>query len=360
MSLKRSIYSNNIYVNGLYREMNSKIVEGGTARDYAFMNWIKNSINNCKEIPLSPNRVKNIYRIFTALISKRDFNIIFQYPRIGIPIYSSASIANLYIELVKFAAKNNNIIFDISDIKYEQVIDLNINVNNIEKIKRFENNFFRLPAKFIFAAYSMREYACKKYLLDIENTDVCINGGIENTYSITSPLEKYIEKNKINYIYAGTLNKGRQIEEMISNFPNSEKHNLLLLGSEGEWINNYGLPRNIKYLGGIEEKEAHYLASKCDIGLIPYDESKLYYNIAYPTKLSFYITAGIPFLSTAVNEVKRINQKYGIGFTNEISNWSNVINNITLEQIEDIKTKISNIKEEFYWNTIFSKNKFIR
>jgi hypothetical protein len=36
--------------------------------------------------------------------------------------------------------------------------------------------------------------------------------------------------------------------------------------------------------------------ARCDVGLIPYDDSREYYNIAYPTKLSSYIVAGIPFL----------------------------------------------------------------
>lgn len=364
MSFSKVTYDNNMYINGIHVQKFSEIVEGGMARDFAFMNWIEKYINNCNEILLCNSKIKNIYAIFRFLIFKKGFNIVFQYPRIGIPIYSSKFlgeiITNLYIELIKVASKNNQIIFDISDIKYEQLIDLKIDVSNIQNIKKFENKFFRLPVKFIFASYSMRDYICKKHLIDIKNTDVCINGGIESTYNIVSTLEKYIEKDKINYIYAGTLNKGRQIEEMILNFPNNEKYNLILLGSDGEWILKHSLPRNIKYLGAIEEKEAHYLASKCDVGLIPYDESKLYYNIAYPTKLSFYITAGIPFLSTEVNEVQRINKKYNIGFIDKINDWNNAVSNITSEEINTKKIKIVDIKEEFYWNNIFSKNKFIK
>ena len=147
---------------------------------------------------------------------------------------------------------------------------------------------------------------------------------------------------------------------MIINFPHNDKYNLLLLGEDGEWLEDYDLPLNVSYLGAVEEKEAHYIASKCDIGLIPYDETKLYYNIAYPTKLSFYITAGIPFLSTRVNETKKIQQKYNIGFINEITDWRKTINNITLEKIKDMKFKISKIKEDFYWDNIFSENKFIQ
>ena len=212
LEAKNNTFKNYLYINSIYTGENSEILEGGMSRDYAFMNWIQNKVNNCKINKLQTNKFINIYSIFMTLMFKKSLNIIFQYPRIGIPIYNcnflGKIISSSYINLIKFASKNNNIIFDISDIKYEQLIDLNIDLNNKEYIKKFENKFFRLSVNFIFESNSMREYACKKYLIDIKNTDVCINGGIECTFNKTSVLEKYIIKNKINCIYAGTLNKG--------------------------------------------------------------------------------------------------------------------------------------------------------
>lgn len=364
MIYENSRYTRNIYINSIYAGKNSKILEGGMARDYAFMNWIENKIQNCKIVQLDNNKLKNICTIFYILIFKKYFNIVFQYPRIGIPIYNNTFlgkiISNLYINLIMFASKKNNLIFDVSDIKYEQLVDLNINMSNLDYIKKLEYKFFKLPVEFIFASDSMRHYACKKYEIEIEDTDVCINGGNKITYDKKSNLEKYIDKDKINYVYAGSLNKGRQIEQMIYNFLKNSNVQLILMGTGGEWIQDNDLPQNIIYLGAVEEIHAHYIVSKCDIGLIPYDDSKLYYNIAYPTKLSFYITAGIPFLSTGVNEVKIINEKYNIGFIDKITNWSEAINNITLEEIKEMKIRISNINEEFYWENIFNKNKFIK
>lgn len=365
MNWKNEIY-NYIYINenSRYLKSNSKVVEGGLARNYAFMRWMKANIINLKSIDLSDNKAMNVFKVFVNLIFKKNYNIIFQYVTVGVPIHSNKFLgkilSDLYLYLVRFSSKHNNIIFDVSDIKYEQLIDLKLVNDNIKQIRKFENKFFRLSVKFIFASESMRDYACKKYQIQKENTDICINGGNRIIYNKKSSLEKYIDKDKINYVYAGSLNKGRQIEEMIINFPENDKFQLILMGADGEWIEDNSFEENIIYLGAVEETEAHYLVSKCDVGLIPYDDCKLYYNIAYPTKLSFYITAGIPFLSTPVIEVKKINEKYDIGYIGKINNWSSIINNITFNEILGKKLNLNNVKEDFYWDKIFIKNKFIK
>ena len=83
---------------------------------------------------------------------------------------------------------------------------------------------------------------------------------------------------------------------------------------------------------------------------IPYDESKQYYNIAYPTKLAFYITAGIPFISTDVNEVRTIVNNYSIGYISPINQWNKIINEISLDEIKKQKEKANAIKNEFHWD----------
>ena len=355
-----------IYINENSKNIKAglKVVEGGSARNYALMSWIECNVKNLNNIEISNNSIKNILTIFSLLVFKRNYNIIFQYVTVGFAIHSDKFlgkiVSNIYIKLVKWSSKYNNIIFDISDIKYEQSIDLNLLDSNLNQMKKIEDKFFKLPVEFIFASNSMCDYVCDKYRINKDDADVCINGGNMINYNKKSNLGNHINKYRINYVYAGSLNKGRQIEEMISNFPKNNKVQLILMGAAGEWIKDNNSQENIIYLGAVEETEAHYLVSKCDIGLIPYDDSKFYYNIAYPTKLSFYITAEIPFLSTGVIEVKKINDIYEIGYIDKINNWSNIINNITLEEIEDKKIKIKEIKENFYWDNIFRKNKFIK
>jgi hypothetical protein len=365
MNWKSDIYRY-LYINENYRilSLNEKITEGGLARNCALMNWINNNIKNLTEFIIGKNRVKNLIYIFSALLFRKKYNIVFQYTTVGFNLHSNKilgrTISKLFLLCIKFSSRFNNIIFDVSDIKYEQLIDLSLSRQNIDIIKNFEKKFFELPIEFIFASYSMREYVCKKYDICEEDTDVCINGGNILDYDIENNLDYYINNDKITYVYSGTLNKGRQIEEMISNFPLNDKVELILMGSCGEWIRDIKINKNIKYLGAMEEKQAHYFVSKCDIGLIPYDESKFYFNIAYPTKLSFYVTAGITFISTDVREVKNISDRFNIGYVEKIEKWDKLINDITIEQLKEKNKYIEEIRQDFYWNNIFANNKFIR
>lgn len=351
-----------IYVNSVDVIDIDERAEGGASRDYAFNMWIKTK--NIKSIVLVRNKVKNLMKIIHLLIFTRGKKIIFQYPRIGIPVYNNSLIGKLisktFLLALKISCKNNTLIFDISDIKYEQLKDLNINLNNIEQIKKFENQFFNLPLKFIFASYSMKEYISEKFNISNLNAEVCINGGLIKAEDSEDKGEKDVNDNNLKFVYAGTLNKGRQIEDIISIFTRNPQNILILMGTDGEWIEYLNLAENIKYLGALREDEAHRLVAKCDVGLIPYDESKLYYNIAYPTKLSFYITAEIAFISTPVKEVKFIKDKFNIGYIAPIDEWENLINKINKTDVLEQQYKVKKVKDEFYWNNIFEKSKFIK
>lgn len=74
-------------------------------------------------------------------------------------------------------------------------------------------------------------------------------------------------------------------------------------------------------MGSYSEEEAIQIVSSCDIGLVPYDESRLYYNMCYPTKNSFYITAGIPILIIPLEESLNQLEKYDILFIEKLENW---------------------------------------
>ena len=89
---------------------------------------------------------------------------------------------------------------------------------------------------------------------------------------------------------------------------------------------------------------------------MPYDETTLNNSIIYPIKMSFYITAGITFISTEMNEIVRLNKNYNIGFTENINNWHNIIANMDKEKVQVENEKVRAVKKEFEWEEIFNKN----
>jgi len=326
------------------------ITEGGFARDQAFFNFFKDS---SKIIKITNNKITNIFKVFSFLLLSNGNKIIMHYPLLGVPVSNKFFLTDIirkcFLRLIKIASERNSIIFDISDLPIEQARDLELKVNLF--YKEIENIIFNLRnTHYIFASYSMRDYICNKFSINKSQTTVCINGGNE-----VSDLDKnysFIINNETNYVYAGTLNKGRQIEKMIDIFKSLDNTNLILMGQDGEWIEDYNINENIKYLGALEEDVAHHIVSLCDMGLIPYDSDRFYYNIAYPTKLSFYITAGIPFLSTGVKEIKNINENFNLGYILDINEWEKFIKNTDLEEISYKKENVNKYKENFLWNDI--------
>jgi hypothetical protein len=229
------------------------------------------------------------------------------------------------------------------------------------EIQKFEDVFFRFPAKFIFASESMRKYAADKYAIPLDNTDVCINGGnkLIRDYDL-SRYESLLNNSNIKFVYAGSLNQGRSVEKMIKAFPDRTGLQMIVMGPGGEWIQAEAIGGNIHYLGALEEEEAHQITSRCDIGLIPYDNSRMYFNLAYPTKLSFYITAKIPYLSTPVQEANILFDKYGLGIIAELDQWNTLYTQIDPTIILSQHQIVNSVSDNFYWNSILDNNLFIK
>ena len=107
------------------------------------------------------------------------------------------------------------------------------------------------------------------------------------------------------------------------------------------------------FVAAKDEETAHQIVAQCDLGLIPYDENRLYYNIAFPTKLSFYLTAGISYLSTPVKEVMKLHDK-SMGYVGAIEEWPTLIKMLSKEEISIVKMTVRN-NNNYLWDHIFKK-----
>lgn len=336
-----------IVINDDFRLLNGgKVKEGGLARNEAILRWLKEN-KNVKEIRLDKGRLKNALITLNILNQSKNEIIYLFYPTVGIPVLKEGIVgkmcSDLFIAALGKACRNNRVIVDICDLKFEQAIDLEIDKDRLNAIERTERRLFGSKCEFVFASESMREYATNKYHIPSHRCSVLDNGG-----SFEFSKVKFLESSDIiKLVYAGTLNKGRCIEAMIDSMKNVNNAVLYLCGTGGDWIRE---EKNIKYLGSLDEGAAHYIVSQCDIGLIPYDNSRMYYNIAYPTKLAFYVTAGIPFISTDVKEVRKIHNKYNVGYIADISAWHNLFESIEMEEIIKLKAGIKTICNKFTWN----------
>lgn len=333
---------------------NSSPTDGGMARNHAFMLEMKKrgaQIYQHRSVQL-PYRIFKMLRNIMLLCIFRNKQIVilqtvllkFIFP---FALFRFAAFRFLVQLILNRVSKNNTVFIEINDLIYEQAIDLGLAVD--ETALDYESFIFRQPQlQFIFASQLMGEYAVTKYGLQRERTQTVINGAPRLNKQTRYPL-KFENPNKIKYIYAGTLNKGRAIEELIEIFAGNDSVILILIGIDGDWIRSFNYP-NIHYLGKFNEETALEIASQCDIGLIPYDEDKLYYNICYPTKNSFYIAAGIPILCTPLKESMRVFSAFpGTAFFKPLALWNDFIAATGKEEVGHAKTKVEEMKERLSW-----------
>ena len=256
--------------------------------------------------------------------------------------------------LIRRISKRNTLYIEVNDLLHEQAIDLGLAVN--PSYIHYEEFIFRQKnVRFIFASQNMGEYVHERYGLPKDKYQVLINGAprLKTNFSEAEPY--LLETAKIRHVYAGTLNKGRQIEELIEIFKNIENAELILIGTEGEWINDLQL-ENIKYLGKFNEHDALCISAKCDVGVIPYTEEKFYYNICYPTKNSFYIAAGIPILSTPLKETMRVFENYPqAALFAPMDKWKAMVSLVSKDNIVKRKSYVKEISKDFIWDSILGK-----
>lgn len=337
--------------------------EGGLARNKAFADYLEKK--GFKIVNFYPNnifaRILNIFRMTIYLLGIENSIVLihgnFFITNYLVQIFQFKWYAKLVFCLLKKVSRSNKLILEINDLRYEQAID----VKSKKVSKKFDELertilYGNVDAYYVFAANLMKEYAINKYDLDNDKVVTVINGGPILMANKSYKHQQNSDSLKIKLVYAGTLNKGRQIEHMIDECMACDNIDLYLMGVGGEWIpERYKNNENLFYMGQLSEKDAHIIVSQCDLGLIPYDENGLYYNICYPTKASFYMTAGIPFLATNLKELMLIFSIENCCMFDNIDLWSERISKLNQKKIKEMKDTAKIVGKSFTWDMVLKK-----
>jgi glycosyltransferase involved in cell wall biosynthesis len=120
-------------------------------------------------------------------------------------------------------------------------------------------------------------------------------------------------------IYQGALNVGRGLELMIETMHFLDNVIFLIVGKgdiERELkarVDQLGLSQKIHFKGRMTPNDLAPLTAACDLGVSLEEDLGLNYRYALPNKLFDYIQARIPVLCSALPEMARIVETYGVG-----------------------------------------------
>ncbi|MBX9599202.1 MAG: hypothetical protein K2X04_11605 [Burkholderiales bacterium] len=342
---------------GYYSNMT---LEGGQARNNAFWQYFS-GLKCLRKFNLNTQnhwarKINMLYFWFYLYFVNKKTIFIHQICIVSLFYINSRKLKKICFNLCNYlltrVASRNELIIEVNDLYYEQSIDLKLCVDS--DMELFQFIMYGIDrAHYIFASNEMAKYSKLKYL--VKSFRTIINGAPMLEFPNVGGIKNVdlIYDDKIRCVYAGSLNRGRQIEELIQVFSTLQHAELILIGDMGEWLLTHILPQNVNYLGSFNEMKAMQVVNSCDLGLIPYSTEVKYYNLCYPTKASFYLNAGVPFLSTPLQELMSEFEKLSdiVKFA-DINQWHNLIDGFSKVEIAIIKGKLLESKVNYSWNKL--------
>lgn len=120
-------------------------------------------------------------------------------------------------------------------------------------------------------------------------------------------------------LYQGMLNPSRGLEKILLALPQIENVVLHIAGDgplrkELEiLVHELSLEEKVKFLGKIPPKKLVKITRNADIGLSIEENNGQSYYYSLPNKISDYIQAGVPILTSSFPEMKKIVTQYQVG-----------------------------------------------
>lgn len=198
---------------------------------------------------------------------------------------------------------------------------------------------------------------------------------LRNLPKLKSPKEKIDLREKLSLtpgtkilLYQGVLLDGRGVELVIKNLHkiNNTVFAILGAGEKREKWEKLSEEINVKdrvfFLGNISQDRLINYTASADIGICLIENISISYYHALPNKLFEYIMAGLPVISSALPQMKKIVEDYKVGECIDLDkglNISAVINSM-LDNEDKLKLYKANCAEaakELNWDVEFEKAK---
>ena len=136
-----------------------------------------------------------------------------------------------------------------------------------------------------------------------------------NLISDRSLLDRFgIPREASVFVYIGGLQEGRGLKKLVQAVENGERRennqpHILLIGDGilkaelEDLAQKLGVAKRIHFAGVIPSEEAIGLAAACDVGVSLIEPISRSYELALPSKLFEYMMAGIPVVSSKLQQV---------------------------------------------------------
>lgn len=185
-----------------------------------------------------------------------------------------------------------------------------------QKIWRFlEKKILPELSYFITASESYADWFARKYKI---NRPVVVQNFPLKQNNFKGASE---ERSKKVIIYQGAINPSRGLDKMISTMRVLPEAELWIFGSgpkQEEYqilTKNLVLEDRVLFFGAVLPEELRKFTLQADVGLSIEEPGGLSYFYSLPNKVADYVQAGVPVVTSAFPEMKKIVEKFGVGET---------------------------------------------
>jgi glycosyltransferase involved in cell wall biosynthesis len=181
------------------------------------------------------------------------------------------------------------------------------------------------------------------------------NGNVRSDH-----VPEFVTKDKVRFVYAGTLSRDKQeIVHLLKVFNSLDAPDieLYVIGPGGAWIPHDLLGPKVRYLGALTHRDAERYVKACDVGLILYTSKERFFEITFPVKLALYITNELPVVCLDSSAIAKFVRENEIGLTTTPDFLSEEI--VRIAHSDTLRKKFAancrKISNEYYFDTIFEK-----
>ncbi len=158
----------------------------------------------------------------------------------------------------KFSMKHSRLVVFCNKLRYSHYVDLGW-VN---------------PGKCIL----VRNYPQQQFLINADNRN-------KKKLSSMDGIKRFV--------YAGSIQSGRDLEVVIQSFATASRSVLLVAGKDTSGIFKDKDYKNVKYLGALQQDQVCDLLLECDYGILEYSNEILNTKYCAPMKVYEYYAAGL-------------------------------------------------------------------
>lgn len=169
-------------------------------------------------------------------------------------------------------------------------------------------------------------------------------------------------------LYQGVLLDGRGVEIVIRNLSNIKNSVFVILGAgekREKWerlAEECKVENRVFFLGSIPQSELISYTAAADLGICLIENISVSYYHALPNKLFEYIMAGVPVISSALPQMKKIVEDYKVGSCVDLEENIEIDTTINkmLENpnlLKEYKENCAKAAKELNWDVEFDKVK---